>query len=97
MILVQWIQKRETINFTPAQRQFQQDTLDAHNSYRLLHCVPPLTLDDTISQSAQIYADHLAQINTMVHSGNQTYGENLYMTESSQAIKTVKGGTEFTN
>jgi len=72
------LQRRETSGFTTAQRKFQKQMLDAHNRYRTRHCASSLRLDDSISQSAQNYAQHLANINQMVHSNTDGLGENLY-------------------
>jgi hypothetical protein len=85
------LQRRQTSGFTTLQRQYQQYTLAAHNRYRARHCVSPLQLDDSISQSAQNYAQHLANINQMVHSGTSGLGENLYMQWSSVAITNING------
>ena len=73
------LQRRQTSGFTAVQNQFQKQMLDAHNQYRTRHCVSSLRLDDSISRSAQNYAQHLADINQMVHSGTNGLGENLYM------------------
>jgi uncharacterized protein YkwD len=88
------LEKRATISFTPTQRQFQQQMLNAHNSYRSCHGVQSLALNDTISQSAQSYANHLAATKTFNHSGNEDYGENLYMQSSSAPITNVDGETK---
>jgi CRISPR/Cas system-associated endoribonuclease Cas2 len=85
------LQRRQTSGFTTGQRQYQQYALEAHNEHRARHCVSPLELDDIISRSAQNYAQHLAKINQMVHSGTSGLGENLYMQWSSVVIKTIKG------
>jgi hypothetical protein len=85
------LQRRQTSGFTTGQRKYQQYALEAHNRYRARHCVSPLQLDDSISRSAQNYAQHLANINRMVHSGTSDLGENLYMQGSSVVIKTING------
>ncbi len=77
--------------FTPAQRSFQQQMLDAHNTHRTNHGVPPLELDDELNQSAQAYAEKLADMNKLVHSGTKGLGENLYELCSSQTLKSVDG------
>jgi hypothetical protein len=92
LILVQRLEKRETAHFTSAQLQFQQEMLVAHKSYRALHCAPSLTLDDTISQSAQSicwspcwYWSNGSQYN------EPNLGENLYTIQSWNSMKTVNG------
>ena len=89
--LNQLLQRRQSSSFTTAQIQYQKYTLEAHNRYRARHCVSPLKLDDTISRSAQNYAQYLASINQMVHSGTKGYGENLFMKWSSVAITSISG------
>lgn len=84
-------QRRQSSGFTASQRQYQQYALDAHNGYRKRHCASPLQLDDNLSRSAQNYAQYLARINQMVHSGTNGLGENLYMQWSSAGIKTISG------
>jgi len=62
--------------------QFQQEGLRMHNKYRKDHHVPELKLNKELCEKAQKYADHLAKINTMVHSQDKfkgaEMGENLY-------------------
>ncbi|CAF1304086.1 unnamed protein product [Rotaria sordida] len=74
-------------DFTSAQRQFQNEMLAAHNSYRARHCAQPLQLDDTLSRPAQDYAQKLASTNQFSHSGTKGVGENLYMAWSSATSK----------
>jgi uncharacterized protein YkwD len=76
--------------FTPAQIQFQQETVQAHNKLRALHCAPALRLDDKLSQTAQAYAEYLATQNKFEHSKNG-YGENLYMMSSSAPLTNIQG------
>ncbi len=85
------LQQRQTSGFTTAQSQYQKYALEAHNRHRARHCVSPLQLDDSISRSAQNYAQYLANINQMVHSGTSGVGENLYMQWSSVVITTING------
>ncbi|UJR21893.1 hypothetical protein I4U23_024965 [Adineta vaga] len=82
---------RQTRNFTTAQRKFQREVLNAHNIYRSRHCASSLRIDDRLSRSAQNYAQRLANMNTMVHSGMKGVGENLYMMSSSNEITQMSG------
>jgi uncharacterized protein YkwD len=50
--------------------------LAVHNSERAAVGVPPLVWSDTLAASAQAWADHLATIPQMVHSGSGN-GENI--------------------
>ena len=52
------------------------------------HGAPPLKLNKDLTAHAQQWADHLAATNTMVHSKQQEYGENI-------AMKYSSAGTEF--
>jgi len=54
---------------TPAEIQ---EWLDAHNAYRALHGVPPVTWSDTLADSAQAWADACPS----AHSSSG-YGENM--------------------
>jgi len=55
---------------------FNQQVLDAHNKARQTHHAPPLQLSPELNEKAQKWADHLAKIDELKHSGP---GENLYM------------------
>ena len=77
------------------QRQFQEQMLEAHNQYRAQHCAPPLTLDDELNDGAQQYAEYLVEIDSLVHSGADGLGENLYMSGSSDAISGDNGKSIF--
>jgi len=58
-----------------------QAGLDIHNNERKLHGVPALQWDADLAHKAQDWANHLAQIQQMVHSdGSQRpgQGENLF-------------------
>ncbi len=87
--------KRNKRDFNDQQRQFQQEMLQAHNQYRSHHCVSPLQLDDNLSSSAQQYAEHLVDIDTLQHSGTPGVGENLYMIGSSGPIADINGKLIF--
>jgi len=81
-------------NYQPIeQRNFQYDMLNAHNILRKQHCVPPLILDDKISENAQIYAEYLVkQDSKVIHSNKKNLlGENLYSTTNSNPIKNPHG------
>ncbi|CAF1318719.1 unnamed protein product [Rotaria sordida] len=82
-------------NFTSDQRQFQNETLSAHHFYRARHCAQPLQLNDTLSRSAQDFAQQLADTNQFHHSGTEGVGENLYMASNSNGIK-INGSAAVT-
>jgi len=51
--------------------------LRLHNKFRQKHGVPSLILDAELSRKAQKWADHLAQIDQLIHSGGSV-GENIW-------------------
>jgi uncharacterized protein YkwD len=81
-----------TAAFTPAQTKFQQEALVRHNILRARNCALPLQLDDKLSETAQAYAEYLANNNLFQHSQNG-YGENLYMMSSSGSLSNLPGST----
>ena len=81
---------RSAPSFTALQIKFQKEALAQHNSLRAKHCTPPLALDDTLSQSAQSYAEKLVALGKMQHSEGD-YGENLYSMSSSKQLSSVPG------
>lgn len=82
--------KRGT-SFTTKQLTFQKEMLAAHNGYRKKHCTPALILDDSISRSAQDFADKLIATNQFAHSNTKGLGENLWITWTSGKLSTVNG------
>ncbi|MFD5831767.1 CAP family protein [Lentzea sp. NPDC060358] len=53
-------------------------TVQLINSYRAKHGVRPLTLDSTISRTAQDWADQLHRTAAFEHRPNNAYSENLF-------------------
>ena len=66
--------------------KIRSEILDNHNYHRKMHQVDPLTRSAEIEAVAQVYSEHLASINSMQHSGNKKYGENLYYCWASNGI-----------
>ncbi len=60
--------------------------LNMHNAYRNLHQAENLKLSENLNKIAQAYAIQLAKNNKFEHSLSQ-YGENLFRTCSSPALK----------
>uniref|UniRef100_A0A5K3EMP2 SCP domain-containing protein n=1 Tax=Mesocestoides corti TaxID=53468 RepID=A0A5K3EMP2_MESCO len=58
-------------------QQFNDEGLKAHNYLRSLHGCPPLTFALDLAVSAQVYAEKLAGLGTIRHSGYSDVGENL--------------------
>ena len=71
--------------------QFQLECLKAHNDYRARHRAPPLKLNKNICNYAQQWANYLASCNRMEHRSKNAYGENIYMSWSSNKNATVDG------
>ena len=61
---------------------FVESALNMHNQYRAQHGAEPLTVSQDLNKIAQDYANHIAKINSMVHSQNkykgEPLGENIY-------------------
>ena len=62
---------------------FTDSILAAHNTRRLLHQSPALSLNSTLNAIAQEYSNFMAKNNIYQNSNNQ-YGENLYYSGSSK-------------
>ncbi|KAI8711738.1 SCP domain-containing protein [Fusarium sp. LHS14.1] len=56
----------------------QQGALDAHNAARAAVGNPDLVWDDELAAGALEYAKQLVSIGSLVHSGADGFGENLY-------------------
>lgn len=72
---------------------FQNEALAQTNIRRAAHCAPNIILNATLNDIAQAYANTLARLDTLKHSGDSRFGENLYYTGSSQPIdvNTING------
>ncbi|XP_016994136.2 Golgi-associated plant pathogenesis-related protein 1 [Drosophila takahashii] len=73
-------------------QQFEQEVLNAHNSYRAKHGVSPLILSPKLNRLATEWAKYLLSSNRMEHRQNSGYGENIYMAsggnlEGSDAVR----------
>ena len=77
--------------FTNSQRRFQQEILQAHNSYRARHCAPSLKLDDELSRSAQIRAEQIANGNGYAEGNSRGAGQNLYSQSSTAFLGPIDG------
>ena len=66
--------------------KIRSDILTNHNYHRKKHQVDELERSSEIEQVAQKYSEYLASIETMKHSDNKKYGENLYYCWSSAGI-----------
>lgn len=58
--------------------KIRSELLDNHNYHRKRHQVENLVRSAEIEKVAQSHSEYQASINTMKHSGNEKYGENLY-------------------
>jgi glioma pathogenesis-related protein 2 len=75
---------------------FAVNHLNAHNAYRARHGCPPLTLDNSLNQVAQDWANQLANRRVMQHRPGNRYGENIYMA-CGNPPPTVDGATPVTS
>ncbi|XP_064457522.1 Golgi-associated plant pathogenesis-related protein 1-like [Ornithodoros turicata] len=73
-------------------KQFREECLKRHNFHRANHGVPPLKHSDQLTKVAQDWADTLAKRDRFEHRPNNSYGENIYMSWSSDPNKEVAGG-----
>jgi len=71
--------------------KFEQEALEAHNKFRLIHEVPPITLNDELSKKAADYAKIIAAKGSLEHEKNQKDGENLAMKCNSPGEKEASG------
>lgn len=88
-----WSQR---FGFTPEEKQFQFEVLQAHNHYRSRHCVEPLVLDDELSQHAQMLAEQNAQFGGLSSSNTDGYGQNSYVKSYPFMLDSVDGKTKKT-
>lgn len=51
--------------------------LDAHDTRRAAHCVPPLAWSESLAAEAQRWADHLAANGCQLEHSESSHGENL--------------------
>jgi uncharacterized protein YkwD len=76
-------QQEQTYGVENLRQTFIQQALAAHNARRARHNAPPLTLNRELCEIAQRYADYLASIGDIPHSGasyrGKVMGENLHM------------------
>ena len=66
--------------------KIRADILTNHNYHRKRHQVGNLVRNSEIEQVAQSYSEYQASIDSMIHSENPNYGENLYSCWSSSGI-----------
>ncbi|XP_057184904.1 uncharacterized protein glipr2 isoform X2 [Triplophysa rosa] len=69
-----------------ADRSFEIEFQQTHNTYRKKHGAPPLTINGNLCSSSQKWAEHLLSIRTLMHS-NGDHGENVYYAWSSATKK----------
>ncbi|KAL2916346.1 hypothetical protein HK105_204102 [Polyrhizophydium stewartii] len=82
----------------PTLGEFQQHCLDAHNRFRVMVGVPPLTWSPVLEASAQIWSDFLGMTGGFFHSTGRIgpFGENLYWS-SAGAYPCYEGIAAFFN
>lgn len=71
--------------------KFEIELLEGHNKCRAKHGVKPLQLDKKLSEYSQKWAEKLARLDILEHSGSHQYGENLYCAWNSDPAWTLKG------
>jgi uncharacterized protein YkwD len=58
--------------------KLRSDAVSTHNTYRTKHQSPNVTIDDTLNQSAQTWAQTIAAKGDLEHSTGSGVGENIY-------------------
>jgi len=76
-----------------AREDFEKQALEAHNAYRKRHGVKALKFSKKLTACAQEWADKLAREDRFEHRQNNTYGENLYSSWSSNPKAKITGNT----
>ncbi|XP_037564410.1 Golgi-associated plant pathogenesis-related protein 1-like [Dermacentor silvarum] len=77
--------------FTDYMRKVQHQSRLRHNYYRRLHGVPDLKDSEELSNYAQAWAEQLAKTGQFRHRSRSPYGENIYMSYSSDPNVKVNG------
>jgi len=76
-----------------AKEDFEKQALEAHNAYRKRHGAKSLKFSKKLTAYAQEWADKLAREDGFEHRQNNTYGENLYSSWSSNPKAKITGNT----
>ncbi|XP_076352378.1 Golgi-associated plant pathogenesis-related protein 1-like [Tachypleus tridentatus] len=71
--------------------KFPDECLQWHNHYRAKHGVPLLKLSTELCSYAQVWANHLAKTDSFQHRTDRKYGENIYMSWSSNPTAQISG------
>jgi len=77
--------------------EVNQMHLDAHNKYRAMHKVGPMTIDPDMAKAAQAYAEKLHEMGKMEHSKREDRsgcGENLAMHSNVDTISKTTHATD---
>lgn len=70
--------------------KIQNLALEKHNQLRLSHCnTPALQLDQELCDEAMVYANHLAEINTVKLLSGTSAGENIYSCPRQSPIEAI--------
>ncbi|KAK8763621.1 Golgi-associated plant pathogenesis-related protein 1-like [Amblyomma americanum] len=77
--------------FTRSMRKLQRQVLRRHNYYRRRHGCQLLREDEDMNRYAQAWALELAKKGRMQHRTRPKYGENLFMSWSSDMNKPIHG------
>ncbi|CAH3169732.1 unnamed protein product [Porites evermanni] len=75
-------EKRDCKATSSPKEEFPKQSLDAHNKFRSMHGVPPLSWADDLAKDAQAWAEKLANARTLQHaskSERNDAGENIAM------------------
>ena len=67
--------------------QFRNEVLVVHNKLRGLHDTKKLAHDPKLEQTAQQWADYLAEKDLFEHSNEGDFGENLFAEYTTEKLK----------
>jgi len=71
---------------------FAARILAVHNKERAALGLPPLTWNESLVPGARDWAEHLARLGRLEHSGGEAYGENLWIgTAGAYALEQMPG------
>ncbi|CAN7988840.1 unnamed protein product, partial [Ixodes hexagonus] len=81
----------DTSNLPPCKEAFDRKSIKWHNHYRALHGAPRVVPDKKLCQFAQDWANKLAAMDTFKHRRPNPYGENIFMSSSSNPNHRASG------
>lgn len=70
--------------------KIRKDVIDAHNSYRYKHRSSKIFENQALHETAQTYANQMANTDTFAHSTNRvSTGENLFFEQNENPVSDI--------